>query len=380
MGRMYQKMALCGGEGGSEWDDGVYGGVKKVYVGQDLSRITYVKFEYVKEDGEVVTREYGKTTQDAKEFVIEYPDEHITAVEGSHNKVALIATEVITSLVFKTSKGRTSPTFGPNLFGVVNGTKFKFEDEGKKIVGFHGRSNNAIDALGVYFALESLSTPFPIYKLEAQGGKEGSVWDDGCFQGVRTFVVNFPSEDIKLVEVTYDNPKIFRNTVITSLKKQREGEAIDALGAYFEHIPIPIPPPVIGDSWGDYGIYDGVKKIKVGLYEEGIAFVKFVYIKGNGLVTGDDHGKITSLGAEEIVLENGEYLTGIEDYYRPIPGAPFGKTVLSSRRTKGRHLCMNWIPVRNTRLRRKATRSQGSMDELPRMLFTVWKPFPGQSS
>ncbi|KAF3554117.1 hypothetical protein F2Q69_00017638 [Brassica cretica] len=584
MGRMYQKMALCGGEGGSEWDDGVYEGVKKVYVGQDLSRITYIKFEYVKEGGEVVTREYGTVTQeDPREFVIEYPDEHITAVEGSHNKVALIATEVITSLVFKTSKGRTSPTFGPNLFGVVNGTKFKFEDEGKKIVGFHGRSDkavdalgvyleldslttpfpiykleaqggkegsvwddgcfdgvrtvrvgqddcritylefeyvkgarfetrhhgvkgetqsevfstrsyihdwpnnfqkrsysslsllgprgqslsgrgsallrnsklfggganslrrgsldpdefyveikfkfedegkkivgfhgrsdNAIDALGVYFALESLTTPFPIYKLEAQGGQVGSVWDDGCFQGVRTvrvcqddcrvtylefeyvkalrletrhhgFVVNFPSEDIKLVEVTYDNPKIFRNTVITSLKFEtttgrtltfgydagkkfvlggsrlvgfhgKEGEAIDALGAYFEHIPIPIPPP------------------------EGIAFVKFVYIKGNGLVTGDDHGKITSLGAEEIVLENGEYLTGIEDYYRPIPGAPFGKTVLSSRRTKGRHLCMNWIPVRNTRLRRKATRSQGSMDELPPMLFTVWKPFPGQSS
>ncbi|CAN6844374.1 unnamed protein product, partial [Brassica oleracea var. botrytis] len=182
------------------------------------------------------------------------------------------------------------------------------------------------------------------------------------------FVVNFPSEDIKLVEVTYDNPKIFRNTVITSLKFETTTGRTLTFGYD------------AGDSWGDYGIYDGVKKIKVGLYEEGIAFVKFVYIKGNGLVTGDDHGKITSLGAEEIVLENGECLTGIEDYYRPIPGAPFGKTVLSSRRTKGRHLCMNWIPVRNTRLRRKATRSQGSMDELPPMLFTVWKPFPGQSS
>ena len=69
MGRMYQKMALCGGEGGSEWDDGVYEGVKKVYVGQDLSRITYIKFEYVKEGGEVVTREYGTVTQDAKEVL-----------------------------------------------------------------------------------------------------------------------------------------------------------------------------------------------------------------------------------------------------------------------------------------------------------------------
>ncbi|KAL0740186.1 hypothetical protein Bca4012_081699 [Brassica carinata] len=407
MGRMYQKLALCGGEGGSEWDDDVYEGVKKVYVGQDLSRITYVKFEYVKEDGEVVTREYGTITQDPREFVIEYPDEHITTVEGSYNKVALIATEVITSLVFKTSKGRTSPTFGPNLFGVVNGTKFKFEDEGKKIVGFHGRSDNAIDALGVYFALESLTTPSNIYKLEAQGGKEGSVWDDGCFgvsavrvgqddcritylefdyvkgatferrhHGVKgetqsEFVVNFMEEHITSVEATYDNPKLFRNTVITSLKFEtskgrtavfgyevgkkfvlghngdrllgfhgKEGEAIDALGAYFEHIPDPTPPPVIGDSWTDYDSYDGVKKIKIGLYEEGVAFLKFVYIKGNDLVTGDDHGKITSLGAEEIVLEDGEYLKGIEGYYRRIEGASFRKIVSIKFKTNRRETPM----------------------------------------
>ncbi|WZY91989.1 hypothetical protein YC2023_064318 [Brassica napus] len=57
-------------------------------------------------------------------FEVQYPDEHITSVEGSYNKVGLYATEVITSLVFKTSKGRTSPKFGPNLFGVVNGAKF----------------------------------------------------------------------------------------------------------------------------------------------------------------------------------------------------------------------------------------------------------------
>ena len=64
MARMYRKLATCGGEGGSEWDDDVYEGVRKVYVGQDLSRITYIKFEYVKEGGEVVTREYGTVTQE----------------------------------------------------------------------------------------------------------------------------------------------------------------------------------------------------------------------------------------------------------------------------------------------------------------------------
>ncbi|ESQ52653.1 hypothetical protein EUTSA_v10017628mg [Eutrema salsugineum] len=344
MAKMYQKLAICGGEGGTEWDDDVYEGVRKVYVGQDLSRITYIKFEYVKEDGEVVTREYGTITQQPREFVLEHPDEHIIAVEGSYNKVALTATELITSLVFKTSKGKTSPTFGPNLFGVVAGTKFVLEDEGKKIVGFHGRSDNAIDALGVYILQDSPDTPFPLYKLGAQGGTEGTVWDDGSNEGVLRlrigkddsritylefdyvkFVVEHPDEYIKSVEATYDKPSLFRNTVITSLKLEtskgrtalfgyevgkkfvlkqnghklvgfhgKEGEAIDALGAYFG--PVSTPQPEIGDAWYDgtgFDLFDGVSKIRIGLYEEGIAFLQ--------LVSGDEHGKMTSLGVEETI-------------------------------------------------------------------------------
>lgn len=139
-----------------------------------------------------------------KQFALEYPDEHITAVEGSYNKVAMYATEVITSLVFKTSKGKTSPTFGPNLFGVVNGTKFVFEDEGKKIVGFHGRSDNAIDALGVYTVQESLTTSSPLYKLEAKGGTEGRVWDDGAYDGVKTLRIGQDDSRITYLEFDYE--------------------------------------------------------------------------------------------------------------------------------------------------------------------------------
>ncbi|CAF1809516.1 unnamed protein product [Brassica oleracea var. botrytis] len=311
-------LATCGGEGGSEWDDDVYEGVRKVYVGQDLSRITYIKFDYVKFDGEVVTREYGTESQHPKEFEVQYPDEHIISVEGSYKKVDLYATDVITSLVFKTSKGRKSPMFGPNLLGLVTRTNFfffflfGFEDQGKKIVGFHGRSGDALDALGVYFVHDSLTTSLPpLYKLDAQGGTEGLIWDDGSYDAVKTlricqddcriaylefeydkggksekfqhgvkggtpaeFVLDYPDEYIKTVEATYDKPKLFQNTVITSLtfqtskgrasffgykvgkkfvleQKDRrlvgfhgtEGDAIDALGAYFA--PIPAPTPLI---------------------------------------------------------------------------------------------------------------------------------------
>ncbi|XP_018484139.1 jacalin-related lectin 22-like [Raphanus sativus] len=67
MARMYKKLAIFGCEGGREWDDDAQEGLRKVYVGQDLSRITYIEFEYVKEDGEVVTREYGTISQDPRE-------------------------------------------------------------------------------------------------------------------------------------------------------------------------------------------------------------------------------------------------------------------------------------------------------------------------
>ncbi|KAG2332420.1 hypothetical protein Bca4012_017993 [Brassica carinata] len=392
MANVYRKLATRGGEGGSQWDDDVYEGVRKVYVGQDLTRITYIKFDYVKFDGEVVTREYG-TSQNPQEFVVtQHPDEHIIAVEGSYNKVGLIGTEVITSLVFKTSKGRKSPTFGPNLLGLVNGTKFEFEDHGKKVVGFHGRAGDALDAIGVYFVVPSLTPPLPpIYKLDAQGGTEGRVWNDGSFDAVKRlrigqddhritylefeyvkggkseklhhgvkggttneFVLDFPDEYIKSVEATYDKPNLFQSTVITSLTIKtskgrtssfgytkgkkfvleqkdrrlvgfhgRQGEAIDALGAYFAPLILAKKLPSVGGNGGaawDDGVYDGVRKIYVGQGNDGVSFVKFEYTKGTDLVSGDGHGKATILGAEEFVLEDGEYLTALVGYYDKIFG------------------------------------------------------------
>ncbi|CAE6075337.1 unnamed protein product [Arabidopsis arenosa] len=74
-----------------------------------------------------------------------------------------------------------------------------------------------------------------------------------------------------------------------------------------------------GVAWDD-GVYDGVRRILVGQGNDGVAFVKFEYNKGKDLVSGDDHGKMTLLGTEEFVLEDGEYLTAIDGYYDKIFG------------------------------------------------------------
>lgn len=64
-------------------------------------------------------------------------------MEGTQGLVGRYSTHVVTSLAFTTSRGRTSRTFGA--------TKFVLEDNGRQLVGFHGRSGFLIDAIGAYF-------------------------------------------------------------------------------------------------------------------------------------------------------------------------------------------------------------------------------------
>ncbi|CAH2035270.1 unnamed protein product [Thlaspi arvense] len=126
-----RKLAAQGGPGGGPWDDGVYSGVRKVYVGRDECCVTKVKFDYVSADGEL---------EETLQFLLDYPNEYITSVEGTQGLVVRYHNYVVTSLAFTTSKGRTSPTFGA--------TKFVLEDNGRQLVGFHGRSGNVIDSIG----------------------------------------------------------------------------------------------------------------------------------------------------------------------------------------------------------------------------------------
>ncbi|XP_010479705.1 PREDICTED: jacalin-related lectin 9 [Camelina sativa] len=143
------KSELVGGWGGEYWDDGPnYDGVRKISVTFISTVIRSIDTDYEK-DGQVVTSHHGNKEGETQEFVIDYPNEYLTSVEGTHNYILFPDhyVLVITSLSFKTSKGRVSPTYG-----VVSGTKFVLESQGNAIVGFHGRDGGAFDAIGVYFS------------------------------------------------------------------------------------------------------------------------------------------------------------------------------------------------------------------------------------
>uniref|UniRef100_A0A1J3G3I8 Nitrile-specifier protein 4 n=1 Tax=Noccaea caerulescens TaxID=107243 RepID=A0A1J3G3I8_NOCCA len=188
MGTMSEKLGAMGGNMGGVFDDGVFDGVKKITVGKDVDSVTYIKIEYEK-DGKPETREHGTIRGELKEFAVKYPNEYITSVGGSYEHVFKYGTELIKSLIFKTSSGRTSLLGHRTLSGNPDVKEFMLEvQNGGKLLGFHGRSGHAIDAIGAYFGnLASLSTPAPApahvggpQKLEAQGGKGGKQWDDGA--------------------------------------------------------------------------------------------------------------------------------------------------------------------------------------------------------
>ncbi|EOA39116.1 hypothetical protein CARUB_v10011898mg [Capsella rubella] len=144
------KLEHKSGLAGARWDDGTFPGVRKVHVYYN-NYIRCIGFGYF--DGrKVETRYHGSTNAfvgQEGEFLVDYPNEFLTSVEGTYNNESLM-----TSLSFKTSKGRTSPTFG----NVCDGqhVKFVLESKGCALVGFHGLS-------GMYFlhALGAYSFPMP---------------------------------------------------------------------------------------------------------------------------------------------------------------------------------------------------------------------------
>ncbi|CAH8361101.1 unnamed protein product [Eruca vesicaria subsp. sativa] len=162
---------------GLRWDDGAgYDGIRKVFVAAPAC-ILSIRFEY-EHRGKVIKTRFRGESEEEVEFVIDYPNEFITSVEGSLEGIR------VTSLTVKTSKGRTSPKFGFR----VTSDKFVLEKPGHVLVGFHGSSDYYLLALGAYY--RPLPPPPDTVKIEEEGGDGGDYWDDGgAFNGIRKIYI-----------------------------------------------------------------------------------------------------------------------------------------------------------------------------------------------
>ncbi|CAH2048040.1 unnamed protein product [Thlaspi arvense] len=319
---MYEKVRAIGGEMGGAFDDGVFDGVKKITVAKEAGHesVSYIKIEYEK-DGKFETREHGTIRGELQEFSVDdYPNEYITAVGGGYINVSGYETVLIKSLFFKTSYGRTSRVLGGKNSGKPAGKEFMLEGKnGGRLLGFHGRSGQALDGIGAYF----FAVNPPLKHFNLQGGNGGRAWDDGAYDGVRKilvgrggkfvsyvrfeyakgkrmvphdhgirqevpqeFLVKYPVEHITVVEGTIDGGCLtslrfktskgrtspaFGNVVGKKFVFEeidsklvgfcgRSGYAIDALGAHFGPLPAPTPAPTPAPATRKAGSLGGIKQ------------------------------------------------------------------------------------------------------------------------
>ncbi|KAI3738652.1 hypothetical protein L2E82_28717 [Cichorium intybus] len=158
---LFDKMSLMampreagpwGACGAKPWDDGVFLNVKqvRVHVGESPKVIYGIQFEYVRRDGQsVLSQIHGGTNGEKIEVVdLDGADEYLTGISGFYGPVeGHNGLEAIMAITFHTNK----KIYGP--FGYENGSGFVYFSSTAspgKIVGFQGRNNGFLSAIGVH--------------------------------------------------------------------------------------------------------------------------------------------------------------------------------------------------------------------------------------
>lgn len=132
-----------GGEGGRPWDDGVYTGVKQIYVMRGAF-IGSIQIEYDRGDQSIWSARHGNSGHITHRIKLDYPHEVLTCIYGYYNTNRGEGPRVLRSITFKSNRGK----YGP--FGEEVGAYFSSATTEGKVVGFHGRSGQHLDAIGVH--------------------------------------------------------------------------------------------------------------------------------------------------------------------------------------------------------------------------------------
>ncbi|KAK6938882.1 Jacalin-like lectin domain [Dillenia turbinata] len=134
-----------GGDGGRPWDDGVFSGIKQIFVTRSEA-ICSLQIEYDRNGQSVWSIKHGGNSgATTNRIKLEYPHEVLVCTSGYYGPINRDERlNVIKSLTFYTSRGKHGP------FGEEIGTFFTSTTTEGKVVGFHGRSSLYLDAIGVH--------------------------------------------------------------------------------------------------------------------------------------------------------------------------------------------------------------------------------------
>ncbi|CAA7013568.1 unnamed protein product [Microthlaspi erraticum] len=136
-----------GGNGGKPWDDGVFSGIKQIFVTRSNDAISSLQVEYDRNGQSVWSIKHGGGNNGVAthRIKLEYPNETLTCISGYYGPLNNSDNSyVVKSLSFYTSRGK----YGP--YGEETGTFFTSTTTQGKVLGLHGRSSSYLDAIGVH--------------------------------------------------------------------------------------------------------------------------------------------------------------------------------------------------------------------------------------
>ncbi|XP_010059625.3 jacalin-related lectin 4 [Eucalyptus grandis] len=178
----FKSVGLFGRSNASLWDDGnTHTNVRKIIVEFEPSKgpcIQSIAFQYEEQNRELwqsdthggINGNEFHIIRNVHTIKIDAVDEYLTSISAYFHLGG------ITSLTFQTNK----KTIGP--IGEEKGWHFSSPATGGKIVGFYGRSDKHLEAIGAHF--EPISYLYPVKSIGPFGGLGGHAWYDGKFNGV----------------------------------------------------------------------------------------------------------------------------------------------------------------------------------------------------
>ncbi|KAG2246447.1 hypothetical protein Bca52824_086075 [Brassica carinata] len=269
-----KKLEAKGGDHGAAWDDGFYEDVRKIYVGQGDSGVSFIKFEYDVGKKLVAGDGHGKMSLlGTEEFELDFPNEYIVSVEGCYDKQTKNAQKVEA----QGGKGGNQWDDGSEHDAV---TKIQ--------VGAGG--------IGIQYVKFDYVKNGQTEEAPLRGIKGRSIPAD-------PFVINHPEEHLVSVEGWYNPEGLIQGLKFNSNKKSSDFHLVNPCQK------LPALGSDEGTAWDD-GAHHGVKKVYVGQGHDGVSAVKFEYVNGSEVVAGDERGKPTLLGFEEFELDYpSEYIT-----------------------------------------------------------------------
>ncbi|CAN1824121.1 Jacalin-related lectin 3, partial [Linum perenne] len=267
-----------GGQGGKKWDDGLYSGVRQLLIAHG-SGVDSLQFEYDNKGASIWSHKHGGTGGTKTDKVkLDYPNEYLTSINGYYGSLYDWGPVMIRSLTFETNKAK----YGP--YGDEQGTYFSLRTQGGKIIGFHGRGDWYLDAIGIKYQ-----------KSLQQNHKAASPPSNALVQA-NCYNVNSGAAT--------DNHGY---SVI-------QGSAAGKTEGYLKHGPWGGQ----GGSAFDDGTYSGIRQIYVSR-NVGIVYLRAQYDRDGQPVWGSRHGGTGGFKTDKIVFDYPqEILTHITGTYGPL--------------------------------------------------------------